>query len=174
MGTIELDYLRSRQRSTWAGWVLLAVALAFAADVSWSYYRTRGELRDRESRLAHLGGQPAAHNGTAVPVTVSEEEITAARDTIRRLSMPWDSLLGTLESVPHDNVALLAIEPDAGAGTVLLSGEAKDYLALLTFVVRLSGEKALRDVHLARHEVMQNNPMKPIAFSISARWSVGR
>lgn len=174
MASIELDYLRRPRRSPWASWVLLAAALAFAADVSWSYYRARDEIQEREARLAHLGTEGPADDGSAAPGATLEEEMSLARQTIRRLAVPWENLLGTLESVPHDNVALLSIEPDADSGTVLVSGEARDYLALLTYVVRLSNEHSLRDVYLARHEVKQNDPMKPIAFAVSALWRAGR
>jgi Tfp pilus assembly protein PilN len=170
MGAIELDYLRGSRRATWVRWLLLVTSVAWAADVSWAYARAREQLADSDARLARPARQLPKKHGAAAAGAVTEEDVALARETISRLTVPWNNLLGALETVPRDNVALLAIEPDAAAGTLLLTGEARDYLALLTYVTRLSDEKGLRDVRLARHEARQGDPRKPIAFSVSATW----
>ena len=68
-------------------------------------------------------------------------------------------------------MALLAIEPDTKSGTVKISGDSKDYLAALTYVLNLSRSDALSKVELVRHEVKQNDPQKPVSFSIQAAWN---
>ena len=60
------------------------------------------------------------------------------RETVQRLSLPWDQLFSALESAASDKVALAAIEPDPRAGTVTISGDGKDYLAALSYVLNLS------------------------------------
>jgi len=68
-------------------------------------------------------------------------------------------------------VALLAIEPDTKSGTVKISGDSKDYLAALGYVLNLSRADTLSHVQLVRHEVRQNDPQRPVSFSISAAWN---
>jgi Tfp pilus assembly protein PilN len=93
-----------------------------------------------------------------------------ARQTIKRLSMPWDELFDALEASGNGSIALLAIEPDAEARTVSLSGEAKDYLSALTYVANLGEQKTLTRVHLVRHELRQSGAVRPVAFVVSASW----
>ncbi|OGA95374.1 MAG: hypothetical protein A3G27_03255 [Betaproteobacteria bacterium RIFCSPLOWO2_12_FULL_66_14] len=171
MNALELDFCRAKPASPWAGWLLLAVALVFIGDLALSYRDLRASIASSEARLAELGGPAAAaRRAAARPQTAAPEEIAFARETIARLSMPWSSLFGALESVPAENVALLAIEPDRESGTVLISGEAKTYVAVLNYVQALRRARPLRDVHLAKHEARENAGPNPVAFSVSARW----
>ena len=59
-------------------------------------------------------------------------------------------------------------------GTVALTGEAKDYLAVLSYVANIEQQKAFSRVHLARHEVRYNEPQRPMTFTISASWKERR
>ena len=97
-----------------------------------------------------------------------------ARDTVERLALPWPKLFAALEAAASDQVALLAIEPDTKSGTVKISGDSKDYLAALGYVLNLSKADALSHVQLVRHEVKQNDPQRPVAFSITAAWNEGK
>ena len=101
----------------------------------------------------------------------SPEELALARDTVERLGLPWTKLFAALEAAANDQVALLAIEPDTKNGTVKITGDSKDYLAALGYVLNLSQADALSNVQLVRHEVKQNDPQRPVAFSISAAWN---
>ena len=90
---------------------------------------------------------------------------------MQRLGLPWSKLFAALEGAANDQVALLAIEPDTKSGTVTISGDSKDYLSTLTYVLNLSRNDALSHVQLVRHEVKQNDPQRPVSFSISAAWN---
>ncbi|HWA38663.1 MAG TPA: PilN domain-containing protein [Burkholderiales bacterium] len=163
MQAIKIDFCRTRQAPRWIAPVLMLLALAFTADVGVSFIQVHREVKKNEISLAKLDPRSykPARNATA-------EEVAAARDTLARLSMPWDRLFGALESAANDQVALLAIQPDPKAGTVLISGDSKDYLAALTYVLNLSRTDALAAVQLARHEVKPD--AKAVGFSISAQW----
>jgi hypothetical protein len=88
--------------------------------------------------------------------------------------MPWERLFGALESAASDQVALLGLEPDPKTGTVLISGESKDYLAALSYVLNLSQAEALERVQLVRHELKSNDPQGAVSFAVSAAWSETR
>jgi len=162
MVRLDIDFIRSRRRSAWAGRLLFAIALAVAADAGWTYLRLREALSADQARLAVV--QPRAVR------KVAAEELTAARETVQRLTLPWTQLFGALESAASPQVALLAIEPDPRTGKVTISGDSKDYLAALTYVLNLRRAEGLANVELVRHEQTADDPRRPVAFSISATW----
>ena len=169
---LELDHLRKTPRPARISWVLLAIALAFAADVGSSYVKTRAEIEARTAKLARLSGaRPAQEASASAPAgALSKEEFGAAQDTILRLSMPWDNVFRALEAARSDDVALLSIEPDAGSGSLSITGEARSYPAALTYVAWLAHEKTLKNVRLARHEIDRNDARQRVSFTISADW----
>ena len=163
MQRLSLDFAARGRRSPWAGAVLFAVALAVAGDAAWSYVHARRTLAQAELLLARAHPRHAQR-------AVAPEELAVARDTVQRLALPWPGLFGAIESAASEDVALLAIDPDPRGGRVTLSGDSKDYLAALTYVLNLSRSEALSHVELVRHEVRQNDPRHPVAFSVSAAW----
>ena len=165
MQELQIDFRRRRRSSPWAGRVLLALALAFAADVGVSYQQLRHAIGENGARLAQAQGKPVASAQKVAP-----EELTLARETVSRIAMPWSNLFGALEDAASADVALLAIEPDPKTGTVLITGDSKDYLAALTYVLNLSRTETLSKVQLVRHEMKQNDPQKPVGFAVSASW----
>lgn len=171
MRRLDLDFYRIRPASPWAGWVLMVVAAAFIAELGVSYLGAREGLAQKQRRLAELGPPTEfAKRIGARSQRVSAEEIAFAAETIRRLTTPWDNLFTALESAASDDVALLAIDPDPASGTVVISGESRDYLAALSYVLYLRRAKTLGNVQLLKHELRQNDARRPVAFSISASW----
>ena len=165
--SLQLDFRGGRATGYWAGWVLLAIAVVFVIDLGASWFGTRTEVSRSEEALAASSRELRVR----VPArTVSKEEIVVARETIQRISLPWDRLFDALESVKPDKVSLIAVEPDPQAGTVLISGESRDYAAALEYVQQLRQVKTLSAVHLVKHE-LQNTPERPVAFTVSATWS---
>jgi hypothetical protein len=166
MQRLELDFRRERAASPWVGRIVLAVALAFAADVAVSFYQARETAVRLKEEIAQ------AHPRTPAPERkVSAEEIAAVRDTVERIGLPWERLFRAVESVASGAIALTGLEPDSKSGTVLISGEGKDYLAALTYVLALGRDEALANVQLVRHEANTDNPKAPVSFTISAAWS---
>jgi HAMP domain-containing protein len=168
MKRLEINLVGRARRSPWPGRILAAVALALCADVALSYRQQRAALELKQASIAQAQprGTPARR---AAP-----EEIAAARETVERLALPWDRLFGALESAVSDQVALLGIEPDPKTGTVVISGDSKDYLAALSYVLTLSRAEALERVQLLRHEVKANDPRGAVSFAVSAAWSAAR
>jgi hypothetical protein len=167
MRRLEIDFVRAGQRSRWAGPVLLAVSVAAAAHAAVSYADLSSSVREAEAKLARL----SPGEGTRGKRKTSAEELAAARDAVERLTLPWNALFGALEGASSDQVALLAIEPDPRKGTVTISGDSKDYLAALTYVLELRRAEALSSVELVRHELKSKDPQRPVSFSISATWA---
>lgn len=157
LSRLDLDFVARRRASPWVGRVLLAAALTICADMGLQYHDLSDILSQGRKDLARSGrsGKP-----------VSADEVAAARDTVQRLQLPWTKLFAAIESAASDQVALTAIEPDPKAGTVKISGDGKDYLAALTYVLNLSRAEGLSSVQLVRHEQRQGS----VGFTISATW----
>jgi hypothetical protein len=168
MQRIELDFVRRRPASRWAGRVLLAVALGVTGEMGFTYVQLERAVNTNEAIVARAAS--SSHARKSAP-SVSAEELAAARETVDRLGLPWARLFTALEAAASEQVALLAIEPDTKSGTVKISGDSKDYLAALAYVLNLSQADALSQVQLVRHELKQNDPQRPVSFSIQAAWN---
>lgn len=166
MQKLELDFAAARRGAAWAGRVFALLAIAFAVDVGASYIGHREAVQQIETRLARL--PETAASAPAAPV--SPEEWRAARETLDRLSLPWDNLFRALESSASEDIALLAIEPDARSGTALITGESRDYGAALKYVAKLGDAEAVKHVHLLKHELRPETSTRPLMFSVSASW----
>jgi Tfp pilus assembly protein PilN len=164
MTRIRIDFSSARRGSPWLGGLLLAVAAAVCVDAGLTYQGLKEALKTNEARLAQRSPRTAA-------AKVTPQEIAAVRETVQRLSLPWDELFAALESVATDKVVLGAIEPDSAKGTVTISGDGKDYLAALSYVANLSRVEGLGRVQLVRHEQKANDPNGPVSFAVSAAWS---
>ncbi len=164
MRALDLDYLTER-RPRWAAYALAVFALGFAADAALHFRALSTDVAAKELRAARRTSAPAS---PATPSLTSEEQ-AFAKDTVRRLTTPWEALFRALEAVQTENVALLAIEPDLDNRTVNISGEAKDYLGALTYVAQLGDQEGLSRVHLVRHEMKSGSP-RPLVFQVSASW----
>jgi hypothetical protein len=162
LAALRIDFSPRGRSSPWAARVLFAVAAAVALDAGLAWHDARKAIDANQAALARLPAGAAQR--------ASKEEVAAARDTVARLTMPWHGLFGALEAAASDQVTLLAVEPDPKAGKVTISGEGKDYLAALSYVLNLSRSDALSGVQLVRHEV---RPDGPVAFSIAAVWREG-
>jgi biopolymer transport protein ExbD len=160
MQKIELNFVGARRGSPWLGRVLLALAACVAVDAGVSYHAAKSTLAENQSRLKQRTP------GGSAP-RVSPQEVAAARETVQRLALPWDELFMALESASSEKVALAAIEPDPKAGTVTISGDGKDYLAALSYVLNLSRTEGLEKVQLVRHEQKNDG----VSFAVSAAWS---
>jgi hypothetical protein len=158
---LDIDFRRAGRGSPWASRVLLVAATAVALDTGLAFRDARKLIDVNKAALAQA--QPASSAPRA-----SKEEVALARETVDRLAMPWDGLFGALEAAAGDQVALLGVEPDPKAGKVTITGEGKDYLAALTYVLNLSRSEALSGVQLVRHETKPDD--RAVAFSVSATW----
>src|SRR6185503_2064834 len=78
MRRIDLDFCVTRRAAPAAAWVLLALALAFIADLGVSYHGVRREAAAAEARLAAM---PRPGAGAARARLPAPDEIRQARET---------------------------------------------------------------------------------------------
>ncbi|HAJ72873.1 MAG TPA: hypothetical protein DCO68_12430 [Methylophilaceae bacterium] len=102
---------------------------------------------------------------------VSAEEIKNVREAVSLLSTPWSTLFSAIEQINMKEVALLSIEPSTKKQLVVFTGQAKNIQAALTYIERLEALPMLTQVYLQRHNIDQQDPFKPVSFTIVAQWS---
>jgi len=173
MRALWLDYRAGPEKSP-AGAVVLVVGVLLATAVFLEYRALQDELSAWESKVAQIrkSGQRGASGAPRNPreLDAVAKEVQVARDAIQRLSLPWDTLFGALESARTSGVALLVIEPDPGKSTVKITAEAKSDSDMLDYVERLQAADALAGVTLTGHQTKQGDPLKALRFVVVASW----
>jgi hypothetical protein len=92
---LKLDFCRTRPAPRWTAPLLLAIAMVFAGDAAFSFLSTLSHVKEKEQQLAKAEPRTYSPGRAASP-----EEVAAARDTVQRLSTPWDSLFSALSRRP--------------------------------------------------------------------------
>lgn len=175
MRDLHLDYQHVYKPVPWVGMAVLAVALT-ALSLTGGYYRTlEQQVVAWETRLDRI--ERLSSRAARVPRTVTLQtararklEVIQANQVVRQLSLPWNALFKAVEPSSAQNIALLSLEPDAGNGTVTIGGEAKDLGSLLSYTKQLSASGIFDGVMLKSHRVDQDDPQKPLRFSLQATW----
>jgi Tfp pilus assembly protein PilN len=163
---LQLDFIQPPRRPLWLGMILLALALALAAELALRWQATREQTRRIETTRSLLNtDRPAAKS---VPIERLDDHIKSAEGVVRNLTLPWASLIETLEDAATRDVAVLQIQPDAQQRQLRITGEARNQAALWQYVGNLAAAKSLQEVHLISHQVQQEDPQRPLLFSVQA------
>ena len=183
----QMDFARplfAWQRVRWPGLALVSVLLmtvwvAYSEDAGQA-----AQLQSLKERQQQLTEQQAVMHGDAPqskpkslsqanskPVAaLSQPQQKAAQKIVQQLNVRWFDLLQALETSQVADIALLQLSPDANRGQFVLSGEAKNYAALLKYVSQLQALPALQEVHLQKHQVNDSHPQRPVSFEIQGGW----
>jgi Tfp pilus assembly protein PilN len=165
--TPRLDFLAAPARPSAWSWLLLAAGIAGAAWAGWAY-------RDAQTRLSAAEAAQARQQPAQVRVVRTDPRDrareTADREVERRLSLPWNAFLVTLQSTRPEGIVLQSLEADAGKGSFRIEAEARRHTAMLDYLKDLQRQPALADVTLARHETLEAEGMEIIGFSLSGLW----
>jgi hypothetical protein len=166
MRTLDLDLVR--RRPAWPAWLLLVLGLALAVDVALGWRQAREQLAQAQQPVA----RPAPRRPAEPPLSeATRRELAAARQVLGQLAIPWEALFRSIEDADSAATALLTIEPDAARRSVRLSGEARDYPAILALAARLEAGGVLQRVHLQNHQLRDDAPGRPTQFTLSAHWA---
>lgn len=166
MNRLELDFIAAPRRPLWPGVLLLACSLAVAGALGARYHDVKVELE----RLDTAGGLLSAERRPprAIPKEREEEEAKYAESVVRQLTLPWASLVGTIEEAATRDVAILQLQPDAQQRLLRLTAEARHQEAMLEYLRRLVAASVLTDVHVVSHQVQNEDPRRPVQFAVQA------
>lgn len=155
--------------------LLLGVAGVLCAD-AWIELRAHNaQLADIQAQLAHaqrradrltLASREATRREAALPA----EQGKALQQALAAIHLDWEGLYRQIDQSTREDIALLAITPNAAAKSLQLSGEARDLQAVLDFINALRRQPLSR-VSLLSHKIKADDPQHPIVFEIAATWS---
>ena len=175
MRALQLDYQRAYRPVPWLGLGVLALALAALALMGRHYQTLNQQIALWEGKAAQSQG-PGRPDALA-PRPLTEQaaraqrlEAEQANQVLRQLALPWSALFTAVESSGGPGVALLSLEPQLHKGVVKISGEAKDFKAVLDYAKQLSAQPVLARVMLQSHQTQQADPQKPVRFTLLAHW----
>lgn len=181
MKSVSLDYVSPKPlRRQAIGVTVLLLSLMFAGYLAHDYIGLSERLASLQAQLEHVRRGPAdiVHAGqrsTPAITSALRAEVEENNRVIRQLGLPWNELFDAIESIPHEHVAILGIQPDAEGGSLTLSAEAKEVADITVYMDTIGELEILQDAHLINHQIKTQDPQKPISFSIGATWvGVGR
>lgn len=174
MRPLKLDYGSHHGLSKLFGFLLLCAVLILAGTMAWYFNQLRQQTMHIESMVDRLerrvSGRTAAAEVNPLPPVKLAEIMKFSNHAIHQLNLPWDVLFTQLEAAKSDGIALLGIEPNAKSDAIKVEGEAKDYAAMLKYVRSLSAQGVLQNVYLTAHKMDDQNPDKPVHFTLEASW----
>ena len=115
------------------------------------------------AQLALLKSQPGAARKNI------DGELKNAEAVMRQLALPWKEMVGAVEKAARPEIAVLQMQPDAQQRQLRLTAEAPNEKAMLDYLARLADAPVLADVYIASHQVLLEEPRRPIQFTVLAR-----
>jgi hypothetical protein len=174
MRRLELDYVARPVWSNPVGLLLLACAVVLAAWAYFDYAGVSEKNAQLQSQLDRLERTQTRLNGHAklddAQVQQLQIETKRANEVVDQLALPWSQLFKTLEASSHGKVALLGIQPDAKKRVVTIEAEGRDMPSAVEYVNRLGREGSLTGVHIISHQVQEQDPDRPVRFTVQAVW----
>jgi Tfp pilus assembly protein PilN len=162
---LQLDFIAPRRRRRLIGVLVLASGLVLAGAMVLKYHDAQQRLRQLEAVEGLLSTQRPAR---AVPRERLDGEMKSAQATARQLGLPWAQLIDSLERASLKEVAVLNIQPDAQSRLLRVTGETRAEELMLEYLRRLGSSGSFADVHLVSHQVREDDPRRPIQFSVQA------
>ena len=173
MRHLTLDYAPRPVWANRAGLAALTLSLAAAAGLATVYHQEAGRhaaWQVQWQQLERWHKRTAGSPPSAAADRQLQLQIRRANEVTAQLDLPWGALFEAVESASHETVALLGIQPDPQKRTVSIAAESRDMSAALDYVKRLLNNSTLSEVHMVSHQVQEQDPDKPLQFSVLATW----
>lgn len=174
MHPLKLDYRPRHWSGYRAGASVLIAALVASAYVLTSHVLTGAEIKNQEKQWqnAQRADGPEQSEPGISPEKVERlrPELKRANEIVQQLALPWDSLFNAIEVFDPNQVALLRIETDMSRRSLTITAEAKNFNGMLGYLGSLGKQARLTDVYLISHQLLEEDELKPVRFSISANW----
>jgi DNA-binding transcriptional regulator YdaS (Cro superfamily) len=178
MKRVRIDFApRSIRRTLFhaspGAWAMAFAAVALlvpAASHGWNYLANQRQLEVQlAAARAHVHPTPLSQAALRQP-PVSPKQAEAINSAVLQLNLPWRALRDAVQEATPANVALLALEPDAKKRIVHITAEARTSEEMIGYVERMKRQDRFVGVVLVRHEINEQDPIRPIRFQLDAQW----
>lgn len=173
----SLDVISAIKDMTPAKWAIVTLILVGALWMfgqAWNQsVQAKEILAEKESRIKKAEVAPAQEFLTKEEVL----KVQAFNTAIRELNLPISGLLHALQPPRDIEVAVLSVDaagtPDSSetSSMVKIVAEAKTYADMARYVSFVAERKPFDGAYLMRHEIDENQNIRPYRFSVEARWS---
>lgn len=167
---LELDFVASPRRPRLAGLMVMVLALGVAGTLLHKHQSAQQRLQQLEAAESLLS---SARPPRAVPRERLDEQLKSAQATVRQLALPWAELIDALERSAMREVSLLHIQPDAQQRLLRLTAEARSEAQMLEYLRRVGAAGRFSEVHLVSHLLREDDPRRPVQFSLQATFRAG-
>jgi hypothetical protein len=171
MSPLCLDYQRPLPRHDWPGFLLLAAGALFCSGLLIQSFLLSDDVAATGKQVLKLKREVERQRlfaSSGAPVASVADK---AKRSISPSAARWELLLVALENAGNDSVTLLVLEPSVRE--ISISGEAKNFDAVLDYVKRLQIATIFADVYLLKHELITESPYRPVRFALLAKWREG-
>lgn len=152
---------------------LLLLGLGLSGSTAFSYIRLKHNqeqlaqnLNARQQTLA----KAAQKNSIAAPL-LAKGQAQGINRAIWQLNFPWSEILDAFQAVSTAQTALLSLEPNAEKQLVRALAESPNPDVMFAYLQSLRDTGAFTRIELVRYEVNEQDPMKPLRFSVDAYFS---
>jgi Tfp pilus assembly protein PilN len=182
MKPVRIDFAspglaRTLHRTGPLAWGMAVLALVLCVAVGATGWQMMARQRALASQIAAVRAQPGAPVAiaptapTAAPAQVGLVQAGAVNAAVLQLNLPWSQLHNAVAAATPQNVALLALEPDARRRSMKITAEAKTSDEMIAYIEQLKQQELFGAVSLLRHEINELDPNRPIRFQLDAQWS---
>lgn len=167
---LELDFAARPGIAPWSQRAIFAAGLALAAFAVAHEVEVQRQSRELKARVLAAESPTAGAASSGRRTGAAPDAREARRESVmRELALPWGKVFEVVERMASPKVMVLALQPDAKAGTVKLVAEAATQNEMLDYVKGLSADQRLARVQLVSHEVQANVPGRPVRFTVVGR-----
>nr|WP_315398085.1 PilN domain-containing protein [uncultured Duganella sp.] len=179
MRAMRIDFAsRSLRRAlfhTHPALLALGVAgLLLCAGAALGGWKLVEQQRQRELQLRHLRERVVAMSARPVevaPVAIPQAQAAFVNGAISQLNLPWRELQDAVAAATPRAVALVALEPDARKQVLKITAEAKTSDDMVDYVAELKQQETFSGVVLTRHDINDQDPLRPLRFQVEATWT---
>jgi hypothetical protein len=170
MARFDIDFAHPARRPRAAEWIVLALGALALAACAWQYTQLAREQAQLQAALENADRfsrrETRTPTGSPGEIKALAAEVARVNTVAARLSVPWETLFSDLEASSGPQVTLLGFEPEADAGRLRITGEARRFEDITAYLRRLEGTLTFRNVFLASHEVRD----RAVTFTLTADW----
>ena len=173
MSELRLDYEKNSP-IPWLGLRILVLVLLAIIPFAIYFQGLIKRVNVLESMVEYTSSEKSSREAAVKSIGIGRvdlvQEVKNANIVLHRLSVPWEELFKAVESSSGSHVQLLALEPDFDKKQVQITGEATSYKSIMKYITELEQQEVIGTVYLQNHEIRQDDPDKPVKFSLLANW----
>lgn len=156
-----------------ASLALAGVGLLLCAGAAFGAWKLVEQQRLRDEQMRHVRERVAAMSARPVEVArvvIPEAQAAFVNGAVAQLNLPWRELQDAVAAATPRNVALVSMEPDARKQVLKLTAETKNSDDMVAYVAELKQQETFSGVLLTRHEINEQDPVRPLRFQLEATW----